>query len=492
MRYYVVAMPEHLVDPARVQELNPKKPLRPERAWVVYWMQKSQRARCNHALEYAIARGNELGKPLLVVFGLMDDYPDANARHYLFMLQGLHDVAGDLEARGIRFEVRHGHPRDVALAFSRHAALLVTDRDYLRPTRVWRREVAQRADVRVVQVESDLVVPIETASDKQEYAARTLRPKLAKLTPRFLHPVAEVEPHHPSMKVDSLAMPEMPEYERIDVSDPERALSRLKVDRSIAPVPMFEGGSAAGEAIFRRFLDGYLEDYSQNRNQPQTDHVSHMSKYLHFGQVSPLWLTLEMNAAVEASPELGEEASTYLEELLVRRDLAHNYCFYRMKDYDQWSGLPAWAKETLRDHKPDRREHIYTRSQLEGGETHDPYWNAAMQELRETGYMHNHMRMYWGKKVLEWTRTPEFGRQVLLDINNKYFIDGRDANSFGNVGWVFGLHDRPWMERPIFGKVRYMNAAGLERKAKPGEYVRKLEAMVATGETEGPAWGRSD
>ena len=478
-------MPDPLIDPARVQELNPKKPLHPDRAWVVYWMQKSQRARFNHALEYAIDRANELDRPLLVVFGLMDDYPEANARHYLFMLQGLRDVARDLERRGLRFEVRHGHPRDVAIAFSRHAALLVTDRDYLRPTRTWRRDVAWKADVRVVQVESDLVVPVETASDHEEYAARTLRPKLAKLTPRFLHPVREVEPRHRSTGV---AGPDVPEYEAIDVSDPERALSRLKVDTSVGPVAMFEGGSAAGEGIFRDFLGGYLRDYSDNRNQPQTDHVSHMSKYLHFGQVSPIWLALEAKATVSEGP-LKNELDTYLEELLVRRDLTHNYCFYRMKDYDKWPGLPAWAKATLREHRDDRREHIYTREQLEGSQTYDPYWNAAMKELRETGYMHNHMRMYWGKKVLEWTRRPEFGHHVLLRINNKYFIDGRDANSFGNVGWVFGLHDRAWQERPVFGKVRYMNAAGLERKADPEAYVRKVDAMVAKGETEGPAGG---
>ena len=201
-----------------------------------------------------------------------------------------------------------------------------------------------------------------------------------------------------------------------------------------------------------------------------------MSKYLHFGQVSPAWLAMEARKQKRAGRE---NVISFIDELLVRRELAVNFCHFNER-YDEYEALPEWARKSLGKHRRDRREHTYSRAELEAGATYDPYWNAAMREMRVTGYMHNYMRMYWGKKILEWSATPEAAHATALAINNKYFLDGRDANSFANVGWLFGLHDRPWPERKVFGKVRYMNAAGLERKCDIRGYVARINTLPET------------
>ena len=248
----------------------------------------------------------------------------------------------------------------------------------------------------------------------------------------------------------------------------------MSLDRSVGPVDhFFEGGSAQARKIFADFLRHRFKNYVENRNQPQTDDVSHMSKYLHFGQISPLYLALKVQ---DTDKRFKEAREAYIEELVVRRELAVNFVFYTPK-YDSFQCLPDWAQKTLSAHKKDKREHSYTRRQLEKAQTHDEYWNAAMREMKATGFMHNYMRMYWGKKILEWSQTPEHGFKTTLAINNKYFLDGRDANSYTGVAWVFGVHDRAWSERPIFGKIRYMAASGLERKCDIQGYVEKVDAL---------------
>jgi deoxyribodipyrimidine photo-lyase len=219
----------------------------------------------------------------------------------------------------------------------------------------------------------------------------------------------------------------------------------------------------------------------EHRNQPQTDDVSHMSKYLHYGHVSPVYVALK----IRGSGGPAEDIDSYLEEVIVRRELSMNFCHYT-PDYDSYSCLPEWAKKTLEEHADDEREYEYSREQLENAETHDEYWNAAMREMVHTGYMHNHMRMYWGKKILEWSSSPREAYATTLYLNNKYFLDGRDANSYANVAWVFGQHDRGWKEREVFGKVRYMSAGGLERKAEPARYVEKVERLIEESRAEGP------
>ena len=460
------------LQPERVQTLNDAD-VAGDGTYVLYWMQQAQRAELNHALEYAVHRANELGQPLLVAFGLMDDYPEANRRHYHFMLQGLADVEAALAKRDITFVVLRGHPDDVALRLAQDASLVVCDRGYLRPQREWREHVAEGAPCAVVQVESDVVVPVELVSDHQEHAARTIRPKLTKHLERFLVELPKTRLKHTSSPA---------KVQKEDLSDVDALLDALDLDDEVPVVPLFTGGTSAGKKVLRDFLADHLDVYAAHRNQPQTSDVSHMSKYLHFGQLSPVYVALE---ASKQAPS--ENRDDFLEELIIRRELPMNFVYFQPR-YDSYSSLPDFAKKTLSEHEDDVREHRYTRAELEDAETHDEYWNAAMREMRATGYMHNYMRMYWGKKILEWSGTPQHAHATALYLNNKYFIDGRDANSFANVAWVFGQHDRGWTERDVFGKVRYMNAAGLERKAKPKEYVAKvdqLERDVAAKTDEG-------
>ena len=446
----------------RVQELNDKSVQDGE--YVLYWLQSSQRSEYNHALEYAALKANELKKPLLVAFGLMDDYPEASLRHYHFMVEGLQDVARALEKRKIKFVLQRGAPAEVAVKLSQDAALVVCDRDYLRLQRGWRERVAEKAPYKVVQVETDVVVPVELASSKKEYAARTLRPRLSKHLDKFLVELDEVK-----LKTDSLSL----DIDGEDLSDLDKLLKKLKLEPDPPPVKLFKGGTEAAKKVLHDFLENDFADYTGTRNQPQTSHVSHMSKYLHYGQISPVYIALEVKKANASQ----KNKDSYLEELIIRRELPMNFVFYE-PDYDKYRALPEWAQKTLAEHRDDKRKPEYTRQELEAAETDDPYWNAAMNEMKYTGYMHNYMRMYWGKKILEWSSSPEYAFETTLYLNNKYFLDGRDANSFANVAWVFGQHDRGWTERAVFGKVRYMSAGGLKRKADPEGYVKKVEKLV--------------
>ncbi len=463
-RWFESSRPDLLLEMSvsadRVSKLNQKEAARGD--FVLYWMQQAQRAHWNYALEYASGLANDLGLPLVVCFGLTS-YPEANARHYAFMLEGLEETAAALQKRRIQFVLQLGHPTGVALKIGRRAAVIVCDRGYLRVQKIWRQKVAADAKCPVVQVESDVIVPVEVASIKQEFAARTLRPKLECIFESYLARPATVRLRRSSL---GLKLP--------GAAFSAALLRKLKLDRSVPPVTQFfRGGPSAAEKLFRRFLRNRFEDYREHRNQPQTNDVSHMSKYLHFGQISPAWLAVEARKNQLAGHE---NVASFIDELLVRRELAMNFCHFN-EHYDRYEALPEWARKTLHEHRGDKRTHLYSRAELEAGATHDPYWNAAMREMRVTGYMHNYMRMYWGKKILEWSPTPEEAHATVLAINNKYFLDGRDANSFANVGWLFGLHDRPWPERRVFGKVRYMNAAGLERKCDIRAYVAKVNAL---------------
>jgi len=461
-------MPLAAVQEERIRVLNDRS-VEPG-SYVLYWMQASQRVAYNHALEYAALRANELGLPLVVCFGLMDDYPEANERHYAFMLEGLQGVAEDLKRRGVKFIVKHGQPKDVAVHYAADAALLVCDRGYLRHQKAWREHVAAHAPCSVVQVESDVVVPVDEVSDKREVGARTIRPKLRRQLDKYLRPLPEVRLERPSLHLDVAG--------NLDVGDPYATLKELKLDRSLSKSPIFTGGAHAARGRFDAFLEGKLSGYGEGRNEPAAGQTSTMSAYLHFGQVSPLELALKVRQC-EDIPQADREA--YLEELIVRRELSMNFAEFE-PHYDRYDSLPEWAKKTLADHRADKRHHLYSKEQLEAATTHDPYWNAAQQEMSLTGFMHNRMRMYWGKKILEWTASPEEAFEVTLYLNNKFFLCGRNPNAYANVAWVFGLHDRPWAERPVFGKVRYMTAGGLERKFDIKAYVTKV-ASIPRGTT---------
>jgi len=454
-----------LIHPDRVQPLNARE--RRGGRYVLYWMQQSQRARGNPALEHAVRTANDLDLPVLVAFGLTDDYPEANARHYAFMLEGLRDVARDLRQRRIGFVVRGGSPEHVAIGLSGDAAVLVCDRGYLRHQRAWRQRVAEEAECPVVQVEGDVVVPVEAASNKREFAARTIRPKLHRRWDDYLQRLSETEAARDGRRLAVAG--------DVDVEDVGQALAGLRVDRDVRPVARFEGGNAEARRRLTAFLRNRLDGYDDGRNEPADWHTSMLSPYLHFGQISPVDVVLAVRRAAGGAQR---DAEAYVEELVVRRELAVNYVHF-CERYDEYGSLPEWATKTLAVHADDAREHRYTRRQLDDAATHDRYWNAAMLEMRHTGFLHNYMRMYWGKKILEWSSSPQYAFRTALYLNNRYLLDGRDPNSYAGVAWCFGLHDRPWTERKIFGSVRYMNDRGLERKFDMERYVAAVERLVA-------------
>ncbi len=471
----------------RITELN-DRPVRKGR-YVLYWMQASQRARYNHALEYALVRANELGLPPLVCFGLTADYPEAAARHYRFMLEGIREVASQLEARTVPFVLRIGEPSGVAIDLAREAALVVCDRGYLSHLREWRRHLAEVVKAPVVEVESELAVPVEAVSTKQEYAARTIRPKVHRVLGTYLVPVRAVEV--------GKRLSDPPRGEQVD--DVAALLGKLKPADHPGPVTeFFRGGATQAHRRLQRFRDERLPNYEEQRSEPGLDVASSLSPYLHFGQISELEIALELGAlefvaGLEQgkgqmkrepgsvgmrtdSEQVASARDAFLEELLVRRGLAHNYTWYA-RDYWTYGALPDWARKTLREHRDDERRWTYSKQELLDGKTHDEFWNAAMREMRVTGYMHNYMRMYWGKKLLEWHADPQEAFEITLALNNTWFLDGRDPNSYANVAWIFGLHDRPWTEREVFGKVRYMNSNGLKRKFDMNAYLYKVEEL---------------
>jgi len=445
-----------MIQKARIKALN-KKDVK-KGAYVLYWMQASQRAEYNHALEYAILRANELRQPIVVFFGITDHFPEANERHYAFMLEGLREVRRSLEKRGIQMVILHKSPELGAVQVARRASLAVVDQGYLKIQKKWRNDAGNQMDCPLIQIESDLVVPVEEASPKEEYSAATLRPKIHKKLKHFLTSLKEHDP-----LVDSCCL----SFDSFDVEDIEIALSKLGIDRSVKKVTSFHGGTKEARKHLQVFLQERLDQFPELRNDPTLDYLSHMSPYLHFGQISPLFVALK--ASETKSP--GTEA--FLEELIVRRELSMNFVFYN-ESYDSFEAVPDWAKKTLRVHQKDRRQYTYTLEEMESAKTHDPYWNAAQKEMIIQGKMHGYMRMYWGKKIIEWSKTPEEAFRIAVYLNNKYELDGRDPNGFTGAAWCFGKHDCPWGNRPIFGNVRYMNDKGLKRKFDSDGYVKKM------------------
>ncbi len=433
--------------------------------YVLYWMQQAQRTTCNHALEYAIHQANSLQLPFVVCFVITELFPEANLRHYAFMFEGLEDVRAALKKRGFHFVLQAGDMVDAVLALASDAALVVTDYGYLRVQRQWRQQVAENIGCPFTVVETDVVVPVGAASWKEEFAARTLRSKLLAKIEEFLVPVAHEKHRDPTSR--------KLEFEGTIQTDLKTVLEQLHIDRTVSQVNTFRGGEQAAKKMLHHFISQEFHKYPELSRDPVAQCQSNLSPYLHFGHISPVEIALEVKRAY--APEKAKDA--FIEQLVVRRELSMNFVSYN-DQYDRYEGaVPAWAQESLEKHRKDRRPYLYQPEELERGDTHDPYWNAAQREMMLTGKMHNYMRMYWGKKIIEWSESPQEAFQVMLSLNNKYELDGRDPNGFAGVAWCFGKHDRPWQERPVFGKVRYMNAAGLERKFRMNEYVKRIDAL---------------
>lgn len=447
-----------MIHQERIHSLN-EKGIRKGR-YVLYWMQKAQRANWNHALQYAVREANRLGQPLVVLFVLVPRFPEASRNHYRFMLEGLLETGETLESRGIRFTIGTGNPRDVVAEMAADASLVVTDCDYLKLQRQWRREVAGSLAARFVEIESDVVVPVGTASSKEEWSAATIRKKIGPLCSTYLVGLEEIAPKKNAEFLGIEAGSRPIEYYLRQVRPDPAGPWRLP----------WKGGEAAAHGILGEFLGGKIDRYEHERNDPNADVLSGLSPYLHFGQISPLEVALR--ARESGSPG----ATAFLEELVVRRELAANFIRFNPA-YDSYAGLPEWARKTLAHHAGDRHENSYTYRELVTAATDDPLWNAAQTEMVLTGKMHGYLRMYWGKRIIGWSETPEAAFYTALLLNNRYELDGRDPNGYAGVAWCFGKHDRPMPEHQVFGMVRSMTPGGLQRKFDTGRYLERIHAL---------------
>lgn len=440
-----------LVHPQRIYPLNKNNM---GQGPILYWMSREQRVRDNwgllHARELA---GSE--RSLVVVFCLVPNFLGATLRHYDFMLRGLEAVEADLAALGIPFALRLGDPavEMMQLVDELGAGAVVTDFDPLRIKQEWQQRVGQSISVPLLEVDGHNVVPARVVSPKQEYAARTIRPKIHALSAEFLDSFPALEPV--SVPVD---------FTRIDWDVVRQSLT---VDTSVPPVAL-ESGERAAHAALDVFVKEKLASYAEQRNDPNADATSQLSAYFHFGQLAPQRAAL----AVAASGR-GDGQDVYLEELIVRRELADNFCLHN-PHYDQLSGAAPWALKTLKDFAADRREYVYSQEAFETAVTHSRLWNAAQEQLRQTGYMHGYMRMYWAKKILEWSASPAEALEIVIYLNDRYQLDGRDPNGYVGALWsVAGLHDRAWKKRPVYGSIRYMNENGCRRKFDVDAYCER-------------------
>ncbi|HOL40932.1 deoxyribodipyrimidine photo-lyase [Methanospirillum sp.] len=443
-----------MIQPERITSFNVQEP---KGSYILYWMQSAVRSRYNHALEYAIEISNDLKKPLIVVFCLDRSYPEATPVHYRFLWEGLQDVNRSLSGRGIGFQILSGSPVDIIPRIADDACMIVTDQGWTRLQREWRQKVIDAAPCKVVIVETNLIVPVQVASPKEEWSAGTFRPKITRQLPAFLHPLA---PRHVLVKsTDYQPCTDIPVG-----AEQQFTQKRINDDSSSHTLP---GGETAAEHYLSAFLSGTIDRYEATHNDPTAHATSYLSAYVHFGHISPLEI------ALRAMERPGPGTHAFLEQLIVRRELSHNFVWYNPW-YDRYEGLPEWTRKTLGKHRIDTREYSYNLADFEQCKTHDRAWNAMQHSMIRTGYLHGYLRMYWGKKIIEWTETPEEAYHIALLLNNRYELDGRDPNGFCGVAWCFGKHDRPWKERPVFGTIRYMNEAGLRRKFRLDGWVDRI------------------
>jgi deoxyribodipyrimidine photo-lyase len=430
---------------------------------VVYWMSRDQRAYDNWALIYARELAVRFETSLAVMFCLAPRFLGATSRQYDFMIKGLKSVESDLDKLKIPFFVRSGNPAAEIMEFLTEARVgaLVTDFSPLKIKRKWTDAVVKKLKIPFFEVDAHNIVPCWSASPKQEYAAYTIRPKLSRRIDAFLD-------SYPSPKRQAARFP----LEKASTNW-DKIEKTIDVDRSVKPIDWCRAGYGAGMRRLREFLRVGLVRYADKRNDPLEKAQSDLSPYLHFGQISAQRVALE----VMKSGASGESLEAFMEELVVRRELSDNFCYYN-SNYDSFDGFPEWAKKTLNDHREDRRGYRYSLAKLEDGKTHDDLWNAAQSEMVLTGKMPGYLRMYWAKKILEWSPSPEEALQTAIYLNDRYQLDGRDPNGYVGIAWsIGGVHDRAWPEREIFGKIRYMSYEGCCRKFDVESYIRSVRRI---------------
>jgi len=435
----------------------------PEGRCVVYWMQRAQRGVDNPALDVAVKVANELKKPVVAFFAPMPFYPHANLRHFQFLMEGVPELPVTLARRGIGFVLRaYPHHRLRAFCEEIKPCIVIGDEDPLREPEQWRVRGARQIKVPFWTVDADVIVPSRLLG-REHYAARTIRPRIQELLPNYL-----VQPENLKALVRWTAPLSLRSLA------PDENLTRdWPMDRSVQPISAWRGGHSSAMKNLRAFVRKNLAHYAEKHNHPELDGTSKLSPYLHFGHIGPHTVALAVQNA--EAPATAKQA--FLEQLIVRRELSVNFVRFN-SSYESLEAFEPWAGRSLATHAGDRRPVLYTDNELENAETHDPLWNAAQKQMVLTGWMHNYLRMYWAKKLLEWSPSAGAAFRRAVWLNDRYELDGRDPNGYAGIAWaIVGKHDRPWPERPVFGTIRYMSFASTSKKFDSKKYIAQIAAL---------------
>jgi deoxyribodipyrimidine photo-lyase len=437
-------------------------------------MQRAERGVDNPALDVAVEVGNALGLPVVAFFSGVANFPHGVLRGYIFLNEGLRDVEADLKKRNVSFVLRNA-PHEDRLRFFHdvQAAIVIGDENPMRVPEGWRQEVQQKIKIPFWTVDADVIVPTKRY-EKSPYAAYTIRGRLWKMLPEYLEESTNPHARHAWDKPRGLL-----------AHDPHEDMTKgwKDLDRSVGKVDDLPGGAHAAQKRLQHFVTHLLPGYAHTRNHPDIDGTSMLSPYLHFGHISPLRIYLEIEKAAAADRKLRESADSFLDELVTWRELCVAWVKWDA-NYDNPETAEPWARKTVEAHAHDKRDPVYTLKQMENAETYDELWNAAQRQMVRHGWMHNFMRMYWAKKVLEWSKSNAEAMKSLIHLNDKYFIDGRDPGGYAGIAWaIYGKFDRPWGERPIFGKIRYMSAASTGRKFNSKAYMAQNPPLDGTATT---------
>ena len=431
---------------------------------IAYWMQRAQRGLDNPALDLAIRLGNATNLSVVAYVSISSNYPNANLRHYVFLGQGLRDIEEELAARNVALIVRRPPNHHLGRFLNDvKAALLVGDENHCREPEQWRTTLAGRIKMPFLTVDADVVVPSNLFT-RHFYAMHHFKPHLERELPKYLKPQPRIK-----------AKCEWNRPPGISAFDPRGSITHgwKNLDRSVGPVDEFTGGTRAALERLKNFVLYRLKDYEKRQSQPECDGTSQLSPYLHFGHIGPLTVALAAQKAVREGKASQAAYDAFTSELIGWRELSINFVKH-VPNYDSFECAPGWAKKTLREHASDTRPYRYDLSTLEKARTHDDMWNAAQMQMVKSGWMHNYMRMYWAKKILEWSPTPDRAYDYAVLLNDKYEIDGRDPNGYAGIAWaIAGVHDRPWFDRPIFGTIRYMSRESTGRKFNSKQYIEK-------------------
>jgi len=431
---------------------------------ILYWMSRDQRVKDNWALLYAQQTAIKNEQPLIVLFCLAKSFLGSLSRNLIFMLKGLQELEKDLSSLNISFVIIEGLSSDIIPRFiiDNEIGMIITDFSPLNIKASWIEDILSNIDISFHEVDTHNIIPCWIASNKQEYAAYTFRPKVRKWLYVFLEEI-------PKMKIHPFKW-----FGRNVPNNFDRLIFKYKTSEEAKEITWILPGEKEAKKSLDQFKTTKFTQYNINRNDPSIDGTSNLSAYLHFGQISSQRVVLELIKILKIS----DLKNSFYDEIIVRKELSDNFCFYN-PNYSDFNCFPTWARQTLNFHRTDQREYIYTLDELEKGETHDEIWNAAQNQMILLGKMHGYMRMYWCKKILEWSNSPEETLKYAIYLNDKYEIDGRDPNGYVGIAWSLGgLHDRAWNERKIFGKVRYMSAGGLKRKFNIKNYIDKYSSLT--------------